>query len=140
MNDLHTFHVWQSGQSQGPFTVVMMQGMLKEGTLSRETLVAYRGGEDWVPLSTYADVIDPPKMEDVKTPPSVVSLAAPGMPLTASTLAAWLLRAAFFFTMIGVVAGMLGAACMGLQGFWFCLGPFSLALTAAIFAWSKPSL
>jgi hypothetical protein len=139
MSELHTFHVWQNGQSQGPFTVRVMQDMLKAGTLSREALVAYRGGDDWVPLSTYADVIDPPKMEVMKPPAApVANPSAPDVPLTGTMVVEWLLRTAYVFMGLGVGAGIMGAAIMGLPGFWFCVGPFSLALTAAIFAWSRP--
>jgi hypothetical protein len=85
MDSLHTFHVWQNGQSQGPFTVRVMQDMIKQGTLSRQALVAYRDSEDWVPLSTYADLIDPAKVEV----PDPVSVPEAHTPAATGNLDSW---------------------------------------------------
>ena len=139
MDTLHTFHVWQNSQSQGPFTVRVMQEKLRQGTLSRETLVAYRGSDEWVPLSTYADLIDPPKMEVVKPPAASMNKpVAADAPLTVNVVVQWLQHAAVILICIGVGLGMLGALLIGPPGLWFCAGPLGLALTAAIFAWSRP--
>lgn len=138
MDTLHTFHIWKNGQSTGPFTVGALQDMLKKGTLSRESLVARVGDEEWLPLSTYADVIDPPRREPVKAPEPAPALKNDDAPLTAVMVQEWLLRAAFAFVVIGVVTVMLAAAVYGLPGLWFCVGPLSLALTLAIVAWAKP--
>ncbi|MFZ2279509.1 MAG: DUF4339 domain-containing protein [Prosthecobacter sp.] len=139
MDALHTFHVWQNSQSQGPFTARVMQDMLKQGTLSRQALIRYRDGEDWVPLSTYADVIDPPKMQVVEAPSAPMETrAAVDMPLTVNVVVDWLLRAALFFMLIGIGMALLGMAAFGMPGLYACVGPLTLALTTAIIAWSRP--
>jgi hypothetical protein len=139
MDILSTFHVWQNGQSQGPFTLRVMREKLKDGTLSREALVVHGDGGDWVPLSTYADLLDPPKVEMITPPPAPVeTTAAADVPLTVNVVAEWLLRTAFILVIIGVGLGMVAAVVIGRPGLWFCVGPLGLALTAAIFAWSRP--
>lgn len=139
METLPTFHVWQNSQSQGPFTARVIQDMLKKGTLSHETLVAYQGSGEWVPLSNYSDLIDPPEMQVAKPPSAPVeTTTAVGMPLTVNVVVDWLLRAALFFMLIGIGMALLGMAAFGMPGLYACIGPFALALTTAIIAWARP--
>lgn len=139
MDTPKTFHVWQNSQSQGPFTIRVMQEKLNQGSLSRETLVAQNGSDEWVPLGSFADLIDPPKMDVIKPPaPAIETQPVVGAPLTVAVAADWLLRAALIFVAIGVGLGMTASMFIGLSGFWFCVGPFSLALTVAIFGWCRP--
>lgn len=79
MTTLTTFHLWQNNQSTGPFTARVVRDMLKAGTINGGTLVARDGDDDWLPLSTFSDLIDAPKLKPLKVSESapVEAVASP---------------------------------------------------------------
>lgn len=65
------FYLDAANQPQGPFEPRELHGFLQSQVITWETLIAEPGADDWLPMSTYADVIDaaapPAKMPRVVT-------------------------------------------------------------------------
>lgn len=54
------FHVLRAdGVQAGPFTIAQLRDELKLGRITWQTLVASQGDEEWLPLSTYDDLMTP---------------------------------------------------------------------------------
>lgn len=51
-----SFHVAVNGQQQGPFDLAALQGMVANGTLTRETLVWTAGMANWAPAQSVAAI------------------------------------------------------------------------------------
>ncbi|HBJ88277.1 MAG TPA: hypothetical protein DDZ88_31360 [Verrucomicrobiales bacterium] len=64
-----------NGEAQGPLSIFTIRQRLRKGLITWETPVAQEGDEEWLALSTWADVIEPSQ------PP-------PSPPLTAEAIAA----------------------------------------------------
>jgi uncharacterized protein DUF4339 len=104
---LNIFHIWRNGQSDGPFTVRALQDMLKAGEITHATLVASSGDDDWLPVSTFADVIDAPKQE-VQPPPPKEPHEGKGLVLDTLTLARCLGRSFLLALTAGIMCVALG--------------------------------
>ena len=66
MSDQSTFHVWQDSQSHGPFDAAKLRAMLHEGEINSGTLVALSGGDDWLPLSAFPEIMVAPQKVPVR--------------------------------------------------------------------------
>lgn len=66
MNSLQTFHVWRDEKSFGPFTPGQLREMLRVGQIKSSTLVAPVGSDEWIPLTTFPEIL--PASEPAEKP------------------------------------------------------------------------
>ena len=52
----------QDGVTQGPVTAEGMLDLWRRGVVRDQTLTALEGDEDWLPLTMFRDLVQPPKV------------------------------------------------------------------------------
>jgi hypothetical protein len=65
-----TYHVWIQNAVCGPYTAAELRVLKQQGQIHAGTLMQTVGGDDWLPLTTYADVLAAPRppMQVLSTP------------------------------------------------------------------------
>jgi hypothetical protein len=61
METTHLYYLDGDGVTQGPVTPGAMLDLWRRGVVTDETLTALAGDVDWLPLTTFHDVLHPPK-------------------------------------------------------------------------------
>lgn len=70
-------HILDAAQKpQGPFTPAQLREMIKTGRARPTTLAAIVGDEEWLPLSTFDDLIREPRRTVVSAPVASASRAS----------------------------------------------------------------
>lgn len=59
MNAMQLYYLDQANQPQGPFAPRQLNELRRLGKITWETPVAEEGADEWVSLSTYADLVEP---------------------------------------------------------------------------------
>lgn len=93
MSTLKTFYLWRGNEKTGPHTLAQLREMLKLERVTLQTLAAESDGEEWLPLSTWSELIQPAQSLAAKHPPVQAAQCADAGGAGAHGLAGMLARA-----------------------------------------------
>lgn len=55
------YFLYLNNEQSGPFTIAQLQHMWRVGQITAKTLYWQQGFDEWIPLSTIADSLEPPR-------------------------------------------------------------------------------
>jgi hypothetical protein len=56
---MNEYYLFENDAQRGPFTLSQLQSMWRIGTITTQTLYCESGFEEWLPLSTMLDLLEP---------------------------------------------------------------------------------
>jgi len=63
------YYLYINDEQKGPFTLAQIQSMWRSGNITGQTLYWQQGFDEWFPLSTMIDLLEPPQAPVVQTQP-----------------------------------------------------------------------
>ncbi len=99
MND--QYFITNGDEQRGPYTISQLRSMWHSGSITASTLYWQDGLNEWVPLSTILDLLEPPAPPIQSSEPKVIYAPAP-KPQPQTSGCTWIIIIA-----LGIVGGVI---------------------------------